>query len=124
MEKLRELIQGLGLAWEVFVIVMAIIAFMVWLDLFVGNRVRINANSLPGVAFEVAANWWSLQKNKWKAESMHFATGKRYWVIVISNRYYVINKYHRSKINRLLRRHNSVVMDINRLINNAIYHTK
>ncbi len=124
MEKVKLFITSQGIAWELFVITVAIVAFLVWLDVFVGNRVRINSTSLPGILFEVFANWYSYQKNKLKANSYHFATGKKYWVIALANKYYVVNKSQRGRINRLLKKHNHTVMNINILLNKAVYWTK
>jgi len=130
MEKVTTLIQNLklwmqsaGPVWDMFVIGFAVLVFLVWMDLFIGNRIRVKATSLIGIWFESFANWYSLRKNIAKAKSLHIATRKQYWVVPMANNYHIINNRQRKKINNLLRKY-KMVININDLLNMAVYHTR
>lgn len=124
MEKFKLFIDGLGIAWEITVILIAISAFLVWMDLFIGSRVRTDARGLISTAFEAFANWYALRRNIMKAISMHLATRKQYHVIMLGDMYYVVNKQSRQRINRLFRRHGMKRITIVDVIRTAAYSTK
>jgi len=132
MEKVTTLIQNIkiwmqsaGPVWNMFVILFAALAVLVWMDLFIGNRIRVQATGLIGIWLESFANWYSLRKNIAKANSYSIASGrrKRYWVIPIAGKYYVINNLNRKRINNILRKNNTI-MNINDLLKLEVYHTK
>lgn len=122
LQKIKMMIDSWGTAWDVLVITLAIIAFMAWMDLFIGNRIRAGSESMPGILWELFTNWYNRKKNILKAESKHFAFGKKYWVVPIGGRYYVINKSQRQRINRILDKYH-MKMDIYDLIKDAVYST-
>jgi len=132
MEKVTTLIQNLkvwmqsaGPVWDMFVIGFAILIFFVWMDLFIGNRIRVKATSLIGIWIKSLFNLYSLRKNIAKEKSYSIASGrrKRYWVVPIDGRYYVLNNINRKRINAIMRKHR-IVMNINDLLNIAVYNTK
>jgi hypothetical protein len=130
MEKINALIQAskhwmqtAGPAWDIFVTLFAILAFLVWMDLFIGNKIRVQATGLLGIWTESVLNWYTLKKNIAKARSLHIATRRQYWVVPMANQYHVINNRQRKRINRLLVKHHMII-NINDLLNMAVYHTK
>ena len=130
MEKVTTLIQHTrlwmqtaGPVWDLFVISFVVLVFLVWMDLFIGNQIRVKATGLFGIWFESFANWYTLRKNIAKAESLRIATRRRYWVVPMANQYHVINNRQRKKINRLLSKY-KMVININDLLNMAVYRTR
>ena len=129
MEKITLLIHQVkhwmntaGPCWNIFVTAFAILAFLVWMDIMVGNKIRIRATGLLGIWFESVLNWYTLKKNIAKARSLHIATRRQYWVVPLANQYHVINNRQRKRINRLLVKHHMII-NINDLLNLAVYHT-
>lgn len=107
MEKLHRIIDSWDYAWDALVIVIFMVAFLVWLDVYIGNRIRITARSIPGILLEGIFNWYSLKKNTAKAWSLHMALRKRYWVVPIEGKYYVFHEGQKERINRILKKYHS-----------------
>jgi hypothetical protein len=129
MEKVNTLIQSAkhwmqtaGPAWDIFVTLFMVAAVLIWMDLFIGNKIRMKATGLIGIWIESALNWYTLRKNIAKANSLHLALRRKYWVVPIAGSYHVLNNRQRKRINNLLRKH-KMVININDLLNLAVYHT-
>jgi len=120
---MKELFESWGIWWDVTVVVLCAIAFLIYLEVVIGNHVRDRATTYLGILMEQAANWYSKNKNISKARARHVATGKRYHVVIIGSRYYVIGKFQRQRINRLLKKYH-LKISIEKLLERAVYSTK
>jgi len=119
---MRELFQSWGIWWDAAVIALCVAAFVIWIEVVIGNRVRDRATSIIGILFEQAANWYAKHKNIAKARARHVATGKRYHVVIIASRYFVVGKFQRKRINKILKKYH-LKITIEKLLEKAVYST-
>lgn len=120
---MKELFDSWGIVWDATVIALCIAAFIIWMEVVIGNRVRDRATSYLGILFEQAANWYAKQKSIAKARARHVATGKRYHVVIIASRYFVVGKFQRQRINKILKKYHQKIT-IEKLLQRAVYSTK
>lgn len=120
---MKELFDSWGIWWDATVIALCIAAFIIWIEVVIGNRVRDKATSYLGILIEQAANWYAKRKNIAKARARHVAYGKQYHVVILGARYHVINKGQRQRINRLLKKYH-LKITIEKLLQKAVYSTK
>lgn len=123
INQVKEFMQNAGIAWDVFVIVFCAITIVVWLDLFIGTRIRVSAKGSIGKFISKWVNFYILYKTITKAKGYHLITKKRYSVIPIEGKLYIVNNVRRKSWNRKLAKMHSV-FNINDLLRIAIYHTK
>ena len=122
-QRMKELINNWGIWWDVSVIVLAIIATVVWLDIVVGNRIRTNATSLIGMLTQDVMNKYVKTKKIMKAKLLHNAFGRMYAVVNIDGHYVVIGSYQRRRFNKLLKKHHSK-LTFKQVMENAVYYAK
>lgn len=123
MNELQQLIEALGIWWKVVVVMLFLITMAVWFDLIVGNRIRTNANSIIGILTNNVLNKYVKTKKIMKANSLHLAYGRRYAVVNLHGRYYVVGKYQHAAINRRLKKLHGKLTYVD-IMKNAIYWTK
>ena len=120
---MKELFDSWGLWWDVTIVTITVIAFIAWLEIVIGNKIRLSAKTLIGLYLSMAANWYTKKKAVTRAKARHLATGKKYHVVIIASRYFVINKYQRQKLNKILKKYHSRIT-IEKLLEKAVYSTK
>lgn len=123
MEKLKQLIDAWGIAWDILIISMFIAAFLVWMDVVIGNKVRLSRSSLAGILLDTWMNKYILIKKKAEAKSLQLVTGYRQYIVNIGGHVFVISKKNRQRINKLLKKHNTKIT-IYELLADAIWWTK
>jgi hypothetical protein len=123
MSAFKALIETWGIWWDITVIMLAIIATFVWLDLVVGNKIRTKATSLIGIWTETVMNRYVKTKKIMKAKSLHAAFGRKYAVVNLAGRYFVVGKYQRHHMNRILKKYHSK-LTYKKAMENAVFWTK
>ena len=120
MEQVKLQLEAWGMPWKIAIIALLVISVMIYLDIIISNKIRIERNSLIGLLIDSVCNFYVRKKSILKAKSRTMITNKVHYVVPMFGRVYVINRYQKKKINKLMKQKKEQIT-IDQVLKHAIY---